>query len=68
MLVTVSCDSPEIDNGGFSGSETCDGTVTFECDDGYELNGADTLTCQVSGTWSGALPTCDPGLSFLFAV
>ena len=35
-------------------------TATYTCDVGFELNGAQTRTCQISdGTWSGDPPTCD---------
>ena len=32
--------------------------VRYSCDEGYELLGSQERTCQVSGEWSGALPTC----------
>ena len=35
-------------------------SVTFSCDPGYSLNGADTLNCQADGNWSSTPPTCDP--------
>ena len=31
---------------------------TYTCDSGYKLIGSKTRTCQVDGTWSGALPSC----------
>ena len=34
-------------------------TATFTCDAGYELNGADVLTCQSDGTWDNPPPTCE---------
>ncbi|NXY74058.1 SUSD2 protein, partial [Glareola pratincola] len=33
-------------------------TITFTCDEGYELTGAKERTCQVTGTWSGETPSC----------
>ncbi|XP_035665048.1 sushi, von Willebrand factor type A, EGF and pentraxin domain-containing protein 1-like, partial [Branchiostoma floridae] len=32
--------------------------VTFTCNTGYDLNGADDTTCQADGTWSHVVPTC----------
>ena len=32
--------------------------VTFQCDNGYILFGADRRICQEDGSWSGALPEC----------
>ncbi|GFO38964.1 fibropellin-1 [Plakobranchus ocellatus] len=33
---------------------------TFTCPSGYQLSGTPILLCQASGTWSSALPTCQP--------
>ncbi|KAI8514436.1 hypothetical protein Bbelb_070270 [Branchiostoma belcheri] len=33
-------------------------TVRYTCMDGYQLWGTANITCQPSGTWSGATPTC----------
>lgn len=35
-------------------------TVTYTCATGFTLQGAATRTCQASGTWSGATPSCVP--------
>jgi len=37
-------------------------TCTITCDDGFELSGSDTRTCQDDGTWSGTDATCSEGL------
>ena len=42
------------DDGVPNPEETC--TVT--CDDGYELTGSDTRTCQNDGSWSGSDAIC----------
>jgi len=34
-------------------------TATYTCDDGFELNGAETRTCQSDETWSDVPPTCE---------
>uniref|UniRef100_H2Y5C7 Sushi domain-containing protein n=1 Tax=Ciona savignyi TaxID=51511 RepID=H2Y5C7_CIOSA len=33
-------------------------TVTYTCNDGYEIAGQDVLTCTVTGEWSHDEPTC----------
>ncbi|XP_065189466.1 sushi, von Willebrand factor type A, EGF and pentraxin domain-containing protein 1-like [Sycon ciliatum] len=33
-------------------------SVSFRCDDGYELSGVMTVHCQANRTWSADLPTC----------
>ena len=33
--------------------------ATYSCNSGYTLNGAQTRTCQASGMWSNAEPTCE---------
>ncbi|XP_078685979.1 uncharacterized protein LOC144918808 [Branchiostoma floridae x Branchiostoma belcheri] len=33
--------------------------VEFSCDTGYDLVGLSTITCQATGYWSGAIPTCN---------
>ncbi|XP_022251007.1 CUB and sushi domain-containing protein 3-like isoform X2 [Limulus polyphemus] len=38
-------------------------TVTFSCNSGYFLIGANTRRCLSDGTWSGQLPVCDIALS-----
>jgi len=36
-------------------------TCTYTCDDGFELSGSDTRTCQDDQTWSGTDATCSAG-------
>ncbi|XP_019878837.2 locomotion-related protein Hikaru genki-like [Aethina tumida] len=31
----------------------------FQCQSGYQINGDHNITCQLSGQWSGAVPTCE---------
>ena len=33
-------------------------TATYSCDPGYNLVGGTQRTCQVTGVWSGSVPTC----------
>ena len=34
-------------------------TATYTCNEGFELNGVQTRTCQSDATWSDDPPTCD---------
>ena len=34
------------------------GVATYVCDDGFELEGSMTRTCESSGMWSGEEPLC----------
>ena len=35
-------------------------TLQFSCNSGFSLNGADTVHCSETGTWSHPLPVCVP--------
>ena len=37
-------------------------TCTFSCDQGYELSGSETRTCQSNTTWNGTDVMCTPGM------
>ena len=39
-------------------SLTVGGVATYVCDDGFELEGSMTRTCESSGMWSGEEPMC----------
>jgi len=36
-------------------------SCSFTCNDGFELSGDQTRTCQSDGTWSGSQPFCFDG-------
>ena len=60
---SVSC-TPLV--GPDNGTITCTGSVyedtcSFTCDDGYELTGSDTRTCQSDGNWNGTEADCEQG-------
>ena len=38
---------------------TLNNMATYSCNSGYTLNGTQTRTCQASGVWSNAGPTCE---------
>ena len=43
------------------GSLNINETVTYNCADGYELQGTENLTCQMDGTLSAQPPDCVQG-------
>ncbi|XP_078668410.1 CUB and sushi domain-containing protein 3-like [Branchiostoma floridae x Branchiostoma belcheri] len=43
-----------------AGANSYQDVVTFTCNQGYELDGASSVTCQVDQTWSAPIPTCQP--------
>jgi len=60
----VSCPSLTAPDNGMiqcSGSFV-DDICVFTCDDGFQLNGSGTRTCQDDGTWSGTEAVCTEGL------
>ena len=40
-------------------STTYQSVAAYECDSGFNLEGDMERTCQASGGWSGAAPTCN---------
>ncbi|XP_078660839.1 uncharacterized protein LOC144905190 isoform X3 [Branchiostoma floridae x Branchiostoma belcheri] len=53
-------------NGNRVGSYFAGNVVTFSCNPGFSVQGSATATCQSSGQWSSAVPTCvanDPCLA-----
>ncbi|XP_070571254.1 uncharacterized protein [Ptychodera flava] len=62
VCIVVSCDDPgQPDNGYFEGVDFTHGSnVTYYCHDGYILNGTETMTCLINGTWDSEPPTCYP--------
>ncbi|KAM9148144.1 complement component receptor 1-like protein isoform 1-T1 [Pangshura tecta] len=57
------CPVPRIQHGSlkspFPHNYTHRTSVTFQCDPGYILRGADRIQCQADGKWYPPLPTCD---------
>ena len=52
------------DNGQIScspGNDSPGNTCTFTCDDGFEISGTQSRTCQDDGTWNGADDTACTG-------
>ncbi|NXF12211.1 C4BPA protein, partial [Smithornis capensis] len=59
----VKCQNPQVKNGkrlsGFGTEHTYKDTVTFECNNGYRMNGSSVVTCEANSTWTPPLPRCD---------
>ena len=58
----TSCSSGSI-GVGYEG-DTC----SFTCNTGYELNGSDSRTCQIDGTWTGIETICRRGVLYILIV
>ncbi|XP_019624868.1 PREDICTED: CUB and sushi domain-containing protein 1-like [Branchiostoma belcheri] len=59
VCTAVQCPQPTSpDNGDMSGSYSYPEEVTFTCNAGYQLVGAQTVTCRHDRTWSDSFPTC----------
>ncbi|KAL8570681.1 hypothetical protein ACOMHN_039116 [Nucella lapillus] len=49
-----------LDHGSMEGDDnTFGGEFLFECDEGYRLDGVDSVVCLESGRWDDALPVCE---------
>ena len=64
-LLVVDCGVPHIQNEAIRGlsvyynSTVVNSTVTYRCNNiGYKLIGEDISFCEVNGSWSGAVPSC----------
>ncbi|XP_078578207.1 E-selectin-like [Branchiostoma floridae x Branchiostoma japonicum] len=42
-----------------TGANTYLDVVTFRCDQGYELVGSTSATCQAGGAWNASVPNCN---------
>ena len=45
-----------------------DANITFKCDYGYDLEGADKALCLLNGTWSKKLPQCNRKLNKFYNI
>ena len=70
-MLNIACQIPEITQTSqlnFTikpvGRVTVGTTITYFCNEGYELTGGDnTATCTSTGEWSGQTPNCSFGRS-----
>ena len=65
LYIVVDCGVPYVQNEAIRGlsvyynSTVVNSTVTYRCNNiGYELIGEDISFCEVNGSWSGAVPSC----------
>lgn len=58
--IAVDCGAlPEVQNGRAATSETVFQSVAnYSCDNGYNLVGVPSRTCESNAVWSGAEPEC----------
>nr|XP_045000760.1 membrane cofactor protein isoform X2 [Jaculus jaculus] len=61
----VKCPFPVLENGrqvsGFAKKYVYEATVMLECDQGYYMNGSDTVVCSANSTWKPEIPLCLKG-------
>jgi len=56
---SILCAHLELENGYISLNAVTEGKIAaFVCQEGYNLKGKETLTCEQSGQWSGDVPKC----------
>ena len=66
LLPVIECQIPEISQTNqlyftisSAGKATIGTTITYFCNEGYELTGGDnSATCTANGEWSGQTPNC----------
>ena len=61
LIAANNCSDPGAPTNGQRSlsSTTNNSVVTYTCDAGYTLQGANSRTCQSSGQWSGSVPLCN---------
>ncbi|XP_071897968.1 E-selectin isoform X2 [Anas platyrhynchos] len=62
--LAVTCPAPSIANGSVACSDpsanvTWGNNCTFTCEEGFVLEGPDTLQCESSGNWTKEQPSCE---------
>ena len=59
-MYTGYCEVPVVPaNGSINSTGIIEGdTVTYFCNEGYNLSGDANRTCQSNGSWSGIQPDC----------
>lgn len=71
--VAISCPVPNIENGHFHLTNTSHmhsalligAVISFECLEGYFLDGLEELVCLPNGSWSDISPNCIPSMCFI---
>ncbi|KAH3768292.1 hypothetical protein DPMN_169504 [Dreissena polymorpha] len=60
-VICTDCDNVEIHEGRiqtYPVMTTVNASLTFSCNEGFALIGADIITCELSGKWSSSPPEC----------
>ena len=59
-VTAVDCGAlPTPSNGSSEGKNTTfPNTITFKCDEGFDLIGSDSRKCMADKNWSGVMPVC----------
>ncbi|KAH0618911.1 hypothetical protein JD844_018446 [Phrynosoma platyrhinos] len=66
VIQSVGCTLPEISGGRKINAETVievGDNVTFDCEEGYILNGSPHVQCQHGSMWDPPVPVCKSGIS-----
>lgn len=65
LFSVVKCPFPVLQNGrmtpGIEKKFSYRETVTFECMEGFYMNGSDTVVCDANSTWEPPIPRCLKG-------
>ena len=68
-VFSARCPLPNIASGSVRLTGVTPGsTVTYSCNDGYNLVGTSVRTCLANGDWNGSAPICDPGMLYTLCV
>ncbi|KAM9320212.1 C4b-binding protein-like [Gastrophryne carolinensis] len=63
LAKSVNCKDPIVEHSimlpGDVGPYTPGSSVTFECQDGFNLHGSSAVTCNMDGQWKPDLPKCE---------
>ncbi|XP_018102063.1 complement receptor type 1 isoform X2 [Xenopus laevis] len=58
----VKCPEPKVPNAikisGFQGPYHINSAVSFKCNEGFMMNGSESITCNVENKWDPPLPEC----------
>ncbi|XP_029087059.1 membrane cofactor protein isoform X1 [Monodon monoceros] len=58
----VKCVHPHVENGmivsGHGSKFYYKATIVYRCDEGFKLNGSNTILCSANSTWEPEIPTC----------
>ncbi|TKC38839.1 hypothetical protein EI555_007717 [Monodon monoceros] len=65
----VKCVHPHVENGmivsGHGSKFYYKATIVYRCDEGFKLNGSNTILCSANSTWEPEIPTCIKGINIV---